>query len=79
MPEDQSGAGDLLNAEEIKLLAQQAMVALGRFLKPCEMRVEILLRKERGAVNALQLRILLVAKPISAREREHLECFHTSG
>ena len=54
MPEDEAGAGQLLNAEEVELLAQQAMVALGRFFKAGEVRVEILLREEGGAVDALQ-------------------------
>ena len=59
-------AGQLLNAEQIQLLAQQAMVALGRFFQPRKVRVQILLREERRAVDALQLRILFVAQPVRA-------------
>jgi hypothetical protein len=73
MPEDEAGAGELLNAEEVELLAQQAMVALGRFFEAREVGVEVLLREEGGAVDALQLRILLVAEPVGAGERKHLK------
>ena len=70
MPEDEAGAGELLNAEEVELLAQHAMVALGGFFKPREVGVEVLLREEGRAVDALQLRILFVAEPVGAGERE---------
>src|SRR5208283_3828178 len=72
-PEDESCAGDLLNAEEVELLSEQTMIALARFFKAREVGVEFLLREECRAVYALQLRILLVAEPVSARERENLE------
>ncbi len=78
MPEDQSGAGDLLNAEQVELLAQQSMVAFGRFFKASEVCVQILLRKKGGAVDALQLRVLLVSQPISSGQREHFEGLHAA-
>ena len=56
----------LLNAEEVQLLAQQAMVALGRFFEARKVGVQLFLREERRAVDALQLRILFVAQPVSA-------------
>ena len=55
VPEDQPRPGKFLNAEQVELLAQQAMVALGRFLKPRKVRVQGLLREEGRAVDALQL------------------------
>ena len=61
MPEDETGAGQFLNAEKVQLLAQQAMVALGRFFKAHEVLVQRLLREEGRAVDALKLRILFVA------------------
>src|ERR1035437_4973702 len=68
MPEDQTWTSQFLNAEEVKLLAQHAMVALGCFFKACKVRVHVLLREEGRAVNALQLRVLFVAEPVSAGE-----------
>src|SRR5437588_11762363 len=49
------------------------MVTLARLLKPREVRVEIGLRVERGAVDASQLCVLLVAAPVGAREPGQLE------
>ena len=69
MPEDQPRAGHLLDAEQIKLLAQHAMVALRRLFQPREVRVQILLREKRRPIDALQLRILLIAQPVSAGKR----------
>src|ERR1700722_12303737 len=66
VPEDKAGARDLLNAEQVKLLAEQAMVALGRFFEAGKVGVEIFLREEGSAVNALQLRILFIPEPVSA-------------
>ena len=72
MPEDEAGAGELLNAEEVELLAEDAMVAARGFFKAREVGVEIFLREERGAVDALELRILLVAEPVGAGEAGRL-------
>ena len=46
MPEDETGAGQLLNAEEVELLTQQAMVALGGFFKAGKVGVEIFCEKK---------------------------------
>ena len=73
MPEDEAGSGEFLDAEEVELLAQQAVVALGGFFEAREVLVEILLRKEGGAVDALQLRILLVAEPVGAGQAGDLD------
>ena len=67
MPEDEAGAGDLLDAEEVELLAEDAMVAAPWLLfQAREVGVEIFLREEGGAVDALELGILLVAEPVGA-------------
>jgi hypothetical protein len=66
MPEDEAGAGELLNAEEVELLADEAMVALGCFFKAREVGVHFFLREEGGAVDALELRIFFVAEPVGA-------------
>src|SRR3546814_15961061 len=57
----------LLEVEQVHLLAQLAMVALGRFLQPVEVRVELLSVEPAGAVDARQPRVLLVAPPIRPR------------
>ena len=46
MPEDQSRPGQLLDREQVELLAQHAVVALLCFLDAGEVSVEVLLRKE---------------------------------
>ena len=71
--EDQPRTGQFLDAEQIELLAQLAMVALLGFLQLGEILVEILLAEKRRAVDALQLRVLLVAFPVRARDRKQLE------
>src|SRR5579875_3044496 len=43
MPEDEAGAGEILHAEEVQLLAQDAVIAAGGFLEAREVFVEILL------------------------------------
>ena len=56
MPEDEAGAGELLNGEQVELLAEQAMVALLGFFELVEVVVELFLGVERRAVDALELR-----------------------
>ena len=58
VPEDEAGAGELLNAEQVELLAEDAMVAARGFFEAGEVGVEIFLREEGSAVDALELRIL---------------------
>ena len=79
VPEDEACAGELLNAEEVELLAQDAMVAARGFFKAGEVGVEIFLGEECGAIDALELRILLVAEPVSAGEAGDLESFDAAG
>src|SRR5437764_4122268 len=55
------------------------MVALFRFLEHGEIFVELRLVLERGAVDALKLRILFVAFIISARHAGELERADVSG
>ena len=44
-----------------------------------QVRVQLRLRRERGAVDALELRVALVAAPVGARERQHLERLDVAG
>ena len=71
-PEDRAGR-ELVHHEQVELLAEHAMVALLGFLDAREVRVEILLLEEGGAVNALQHLPLRVAAPIRAGRVRQLE------
>ena len=59
--------------EEVELAAEPAVVARLRLLEPLEIRVEVGLRVEGGAVDPGQLGVLLVAAPVGARERGQLD------
>ena len=73
MPENQPRPGQFLNREQIQLLPNHAMVALLRLFHLLQVRVEIFLREKRSPVDALQLRILLIAQPVGASDIEQLE------
>ena len=75
MEEDQPRPGEFLNAEEIQLLAELAVIALLRFFELVQVLVEFLLCEPRGAVDALQLLVLLVAFPVGAGDGQQLERF----
>src|SRR5207342_1835238 len=59
--------------EEVELAAEAPVVARLRLLEPLEVRVEIGLRVEGGAVDPGQLRVLLVTAPVRAGERRQLD------
>ncbi len=79
MPEDQARARDLLDGEQVELLAQHAMIARLDLFQPLEVRVEILRVEEGGAIDALQLLVLLIAQPVRAGDGRHLERLHAAG
>ena len=79
MEEDQSGPGEFLDAEEVELLAQLAVVALLGLFHLFEIGFQILRREEGGAVDALQLLVVLVALPVGAGDREQLERLDLRG
>src|SRR6185437_4039139 len=62
-----------LNREQVQLLAQNAMIALGGFFQAGEVLVHLLFGEEGGSVNPLQLWILLVAEPIGSGKVGNLE------
>ena len=62
-----------LEVEQVHLLPDLAMIALGGFLQPEQMLVELLLVEPAGAVDAAQHRILLVAAPIGAGDARQFE------
>ena len=54
------------------------MIALLRFLKHREVIIQLLFRFERGAVNALELRIFFVTLVVRAGNGGQLECADVS-
>ena len=66
MPEDQAGAGFFLNAEEIELDSEAAMIAALGFFKAMEVFVKLGLREKACAIHALQLRITFLTLPVGA-------------
>src|SRR4051794_9661399 len=72
MPERRAGR-DVVEMEEIELDTEAAMVAAARLLELVQVRVEILLRVERGAVDAGQLLVRGIAAPVRAGETGELE------
>src|SRR4051794_34353874 len=73
--ERKARADQLVEREQVELLAQRAVIPLLGFLEPIEVFLEILLGREGGSVNALELRIALVAAPVGTGEGQHLEGF----
>src|SRR5260370_38020992 len=74
MEEDEPRAGEFLDAEEVQLLAELAVVALLGLFHLLEVGVELLGREESGAIDALKLLVMLIALPVVAGDGEQLEC-----
>ena len=72
-PKRQTGADIVVEDEKLQFLAELAMVALLRFLEHGEVFVELRLVLEGGAVDALELRVLLVAFVVGAGDVGELE------
>ncbi len=70
MKENQTRAGQFLDAEQVELLADLAVVALLRFFQLVQVLVKIFFGKPGRAVNPLKLFVLLVAFPICAGNGE---------
>jgi hypothetical protein len=79
MPENQPRPGEILDREQVQLLAQHAMVTLLGFFDLVEVIVEVFLREKRSAVNALQLRILFVSQPVCPGNVQQLESLDLSS
>ena len=62
-----------MEAEQVELHAQLAVVALLRLLAPPQVLVQLLLALPDRAVDPLEHRALLVASPVGAGDREQLE------
>jgi hypothetical protein len=72
VPEDDSGAL-FLEVKEIHLATQLAMVALLRFLDLPEISRKLLLDRPGGAVDPLQLCVVVITAPVRSRELGELE------
>src|SRR5438552_2983076 len=72
-PQHQTGAELLVDAEQLQFLAEHAMVAPLDLLKALQVVIELLLVGPDRAVDALQLRVALVAAPVRAGDRQKLE------
>jgi hypothetical protein len=63
----------LVEMEDVQVDAEAPVVAALRLLEAGEVRVEIRLAVERGAVDAGQLRLRRVAAPVGARKAGELD------
>ena len=79
MPEDQPRPGEVLDREQVELLAQHPVIALLRLFDLVQVRLQVLLREKRRAVDALQLRVLFVAQPVGAGDIQQLERLDLAG
>jgi len=73
MPENQAGAGFFLDAEEVELRAEFAMITAFGFFEAVQILVQLFLREKSGGINALELRIAFLAFPVSAGNTHQFE------
>ena len=78
-PEDQPRADQRARRKQIELLAEDAVVALPRFLERRQVRVEIFLRKPGGAVEPLELGVVGVPLPVGAGDARELKSADAAG
>jgi len=74
-PKHEALADGVVDDEQLEVLAELAMVAEFRLLKLVEIRGEFILGREGGAVDALELLVVLVAAVVGAGDRQQLEGF----
>ena len=72
MEEREAGAL-LVEAEQVEVAADAAVVALAGHLEGLEVRGQLLLLGEGGAVDAGELGVVLVAAPVGAGQAGELE------
>ena len=63
----------LREGEQVQLGAELAVVALLGLLEELQVRLELVLGRPRGAVDALELRVLLAAAPVRGGDAHQLE------
>ena len=79
MPENQPRPGLFLNGKQVQLLPEPAMIAPLGLFQPVQIFVQLLLRVEARAVDALHLRIAFLAFPVGARDAHQLERANAPG
>ena len=72
MPEHDTGR-DVVDVEQVELAAEPAMVALLGFLEHAQVLLQLVLGRPRGAVDALEHLVAMVAAPIGAGHLHQLE------
>src|SRR6202042_1440263 len=65
--------------EELQLFAEPAVISPLCLFEQSEILVQVLAGEEGGAVDALELWVLLVAEPVGAGETHHFEGFDAAG
>ena len=78
-PERQAGADVVVEREQLHLAADLAVVPLARLLLRHEPLVELRLVRKRGAVDTLQLRVILVAAVVGGGNAEQLVGLGVAG
>jgi hypothetical protein len=79
VPQHEAGADRLVDREQIEVLADPAVIAPLGLLEHVEVRVELGLRRERRAVDPLELRVGLAPAPVRAGDRQQLERLDLAG
>ena len=72
-PQDQTAPQLLVDAVELEVAAEDAVIAPLDLLQALQVRVELRLGRPDGAVDPLQLGVVLVATPVGAGDRHELE------
>ena len=79
MPDPQAGTQLLGGREEVELTAQQPVVAALGLLETVQVRLQVVLRRPRRAVDPRELRLLLVSPPVGTGERRQRERADPAG
>ena len=66
--ENQARAGEVLDAEQVQLLTQLAMIPLLGFFELVEILFQVLFVEECRAIDALEALVVLIALPIGSRD-----------
>ncbi len=78
-PDREPGTDALVDHEKLQILAQLLVVALIGLFEELHVLLELFGSGPRGSVDARQLRFLLVATPVSARDAQQFEEFQIFG
>ena len=79
VPEDQTRARGFLHAEQVEGGPQLAVIALLGLVEEPQVFLELVLRREGGAVDPLQLLVLFRSLPVGPRHRQELEGADRAG